>query len=394
MIVFTGAGTGGHVLTAISVIERLRELDPNIPIKFIGSINLQKGRWGQPSIDEILCKRYGIDYVKIRTGKVQRYIEPRTFKLLGYIPLGFWDSFVQIRKLKPKIVIGFGGFTTPPVTFWGRALGAKVFVHEQTLSPGLANRVAALWAHRVLTSFPPELTQFSLRIKKKLIHTGYPVRRIFNITTFNKLVKHIESLPKEQKQVYTKQYLEGLKFFEDKKYLLVLGGGLGSAVLNEFVLQNLEYFAKKTYLFVQTGRSEYFDKLKEAVGKLPKTLRKKVIVKDFLYEEMGYVLSNAGVVLSRSGAGFTYQIGMLGKKAILVPLPFSRGDEQLKNAKLLEQLGLGYVLPQSSLSLPNFEKAYKAVVASKPKLAEIKKIFIKNADYRIAKLLLDEYNKK
>ena len=390
MILFTGAGTGGHVLTALSVIEQLRSKAPEIPILYVGAINLKKGQEGLPSIEERLCKEYRVPFIKIRTGKVQRYIEPRTFKLLAQIPLGFIDALKVVKKYKPLIVIGFGGYSTPPLIFAGKLFGAKTIIHEQTITTGLANYVSSFWADKILLSFKESKDSFPPFVRRKCEYVGYPLRDdIFRVKRFVQLQKILYRYGRS----YPKKYLEQLRKLQYLKrpILLVLGGGTGAKVLNRFVLKYYRELLKNYNLVVQTGD------LKEDLRML-QNLAHKVsnkhyfLVREFFYEEFGYVLNRADYVISRSGAGLTYQLGMLAKPSVLVPLPFSRNNEQFKNAKLLERLNLAVVIPQDRLTLEKVQLALQRLKDLKPSYKKLQAHFPKHAASKIADKLIALYN--
>ncbi len=395
MIIFTGAGTGGHVNTALSVISALYKRSPDVPVLFVGSINLQKGMWGKPSLDEVLVKRAKVRYEKIRSGKLQRFWEWRTLKLAAYIPVGFYDAFFLVKKYRPKIIIGFGGFTTPPLIFAGKLFGAKTFLHEQTTSMGLANRFAGRFVDKVLVSFPPEYVSYPSSLANKVKFTGYPLREVVFIDSFKKLISYTKSTQKLNQ--YSTEYLESLKNFsaiaknKGKKVLLIMGGGLGSSALTNFVIQNLDKLLKDFVCIVQTGNNPLYEKLTGIIEK--EKLSTDCIVVPYINDEIGYIYSISDIILSRSGAGTVYEIGVLKKKAILVPLPFSRGDEQLKNAMLLEKAGLGRILPQNMLNYSNFKKAVRELKNIKCNNSFINQVFVKDAALNIANLLISEYNR-
>ena len=415
-IFLAGAGTGGHVLTALSVYKALLKKDPSLKDKilFVGSINLRKGMEDKPSLEEKLCKEQGVNFAKIRTGKVQRFLTWRTIRLLLQIPLGFWDAFWLVVKNRPKVVFASGGYVTPPVLFWAKVFGAKTFLHEQTMAPGLASRVSAYFADKILISFKQSIRHFKPKLQKKVIYTGYPVQRdIFDVNTFDDLLKLLKDTGeiKNDTQDYLKELenLENAQKLYNKPVLFVTGGSTGAHVINEVIYKNLPDLLEHFVVFVQTGDSTLyndFDKFvqyKQNLQDKGANENKLLIVQKFLAKEMGYVLKKADFVIARSGAGTVYQLGMLGKRSILIPLPKARNNEQYKNALLLKNLGIAKIIKQDKWleidnlaqlllkELENLSSAIKANAVRKNNTYKTKQftgLFPLNADEKIASLIL------
>ena len=413
-IFITGAGTGGHVLTAISIYDAILQKQPKLKgkILYVGSINLRKGMQNEPSLEEELCKERKIPFVKIKTGKVQRFLELRTLKLLLYIPIGFFEAFKLVAKYRPKIVIATGGYVTPPILFWAKIFGAKTFLHEQTMSPGLASRVASRFADYIMVSFKGSIREFkgsehrthgpnAHNKKPKIVYTGYPVQPIFKLKTYRQLIlfikKQAKRLGKNLAELgYTPEYLEQLKFLEttDKPIIFLTGGSTGSHALNEAMFAIFPQLLKDYIVIVQTGDSKLYndyEKFVEFKNYLPQSAKQNLIVKKFLKFEMGYLLHQANLVISRSGAGIVYQLGMLKKPSILIPLPNTSGNEQVKNAKELEKLGIATILYQKDLTPETLlEKINFMLLEFKGKFIPIKtQDFPQNASEKIAKLVVE-----
>jgi len=123
-IIFTGAGSGGHVITALAVIQQLEKIAPRIynKILYIGAPNLTEGNKNNPSFEQVICKKFNIPFVKIRAGKLQRKVSSHSIGQIFGILFSFWDAFWLIKKLKPRIIVSFGGFVSLPLVFWGRLL--------------------------------------------------------------------------------------------------------------------------------------------------------------------------------------------------------------------------------------------------------------------------------
>ena len=407
-IVFTAAGTGGHVVSALSVISQLKKLLPkeaHESILFVGSTNLRYGQAHKPSIEEKLVTQAGINFVKIRSGKLQRIVNwptfLRFFKLGAKIPLGFWDAFWLMRKVRPKVVIGFGGYVTPSVILGGKLAGATTAIHEQTIAPGAANKAASFFADTIFITYPQSVQGFSRFVRKRITHVGYPLRDDFFVT------KSLEELSEFQQKPKLLEFLQRVsKMHKRVPFILIMGGSSGSHVINLAAAKIVPKLAQKAYVLVLTGEPGYYDDfalMQQVVQTLPKKLQSRVFVEKYL-NALPHVLKMVDVVVGRSGAGAVYEFGVLKKPSVLVPLPFTRGGEQKKHAQLLEKIGLGVIVEQSGLfSLDEgllldaiLERLDKAMCAPEFKTSKkyssliknkrlYKKTFVENAAEKIAR---------
>jgi len=230
--------------------------------------------------------------------------------------------------IRPNLIVSFGGYLSLFPVFWGKILGSKIIVHEQTLVPGLVNQFTALFANKILTSWE----NVNFRFNKKVINTGNPIRKsIFTVKT--------ESLTKN--------------FHPNKKNILIFCGNQGSNFVNKCIFEIIEELLKEFNVIHQTGSSSVtmdFQKAMEIKNSLPSHLSMSYTVRDYIEEEIGEALNKSDLVICRAGANTITEILALGKPSILIPIPWTSGQEQLKNAKLVESVGLGILLEQDSLT--------------------------------------------
>lgn len=224
-----------------------------------------------------------------------------------------------------------------PVVFYGWLLRIPIITHEQTVVYGLANRAIERFAKKIFVSWETSLKHFS---SKKAIFTGLPLRA----------------------EIFTRQ--KGKYDFKNNlPTIYITGGKQGSHVINQAVENSLPTLLKKYNLIHQCGSSTVygdFSRLKKIRNKLPPELRKRLILRDYIFhEEIGHVFAAADLVASRAGAHITYEMAALGKPCLFIPLPWAYADEQTKNAQMLVNAGIAEILPQSQLDSDKLLQAIK-----------------------------------
>jgi len=332
---------GGHHSSALVVAEKLREKGHQVfwfghKYSMIGDEN--------PSAEFLEVSQKGIPFVEIRAGKWQ----PRHHFWRNFfrIPLGFGKSFKKLLEVRPDLVVSFGGYLALPVAYSAAFLRIPVVTHEQTTAVGSANKLIAKIARKVFITFENSAKYFS---REKVILTGLPLR---------------ESL-----------FEKGQKFFgNSKKTIYITGGKQGSHVINEAVFQILLELLKKFNVIHQCGSSTLFGDFERALkikgdwGIKGKNYWPKEY---FFEEEIGLVFNSADFVISRAGAHTIYELLVLRKPAILIPIPWSSRGEQLKNAQLLQSLGLAKILSQKDLEAGALEKTITDFVKTLPQRSKL-----------------------
>lgn len=326
---------GGHLTPAIAVLTELKKRGYR-NIVWIGTKHTQ-------SSDRSLSAEFqtvtslNIKFYNLKTGKIIRKWNRSTFlngiKNMILIPFGIIQAFFLILFLRPKLIVSFGGYLSVFPVLWGRIFGSKIITHEQTLVSGLANKVIARFAHKILVSWEESKDFFN---PKKTILTGNPIRREIFISKSNTLTN---------------------EFDKRKPVLLIFCGNQGSHTVNTLIFEILEDLLEICNVIHQTGSSTVtgdFKKAQETKRLLPYSKKSLYSVRDYiLNQEIGEAMQKADLILGRSGANNITEILALGKLSILIPIPWTSGNEQMLNAKLVENTGLGLVLEQNQNLLSN-----------------------------------------
>lgn len=313
---------GGHLTPAISVIEELSRDDQ---VYYFGRKFAIEGD-NAVSFEYKTISDLGVRFIEIKTGRYQRKFTKYTISSLLKMPRGFISAFKELLKIKPDVVVGFGGYVSVPVCFSAKLLNIPIVIHEQTLEAGFANKVLSKVAQKICISFDSSEKFFP---SSKIILTGNPIRSdLFNPTQkYSNLIKPV---------------------------IYITGGSVGSHAINLVVMNSLSKLLQKYTIIHQTGASEEFrdfDKLNALKKQLNKELGDRYILAKFInVEEVGEILKISDLVVGRSGINTVTELITFKKPSILIPLPVSQKNEQYKNALFVNKLGLGEIIEQKNLS--------------------------------------------
>lgn len=345
--------TGGHVTPALAVIDELRKKKNDL--YFVGRKYANRIDRNE-TFEYKEVKARDIPFFHLETGRLTRLVSITVFNEIGLLLKGLLTSSKILKKVKPDVIISFGGYIALPVAIIGKLHNIPIITHEQTIEPGLSNKLIAKFATKVCVSFPKTKEQFG----RKGVVTGNPIRSdVYDIGT-----------PLIQKK-------------GKKPILFVTGGSLGAHRINIHIENILPELLKTFTIIHQTGNvQEYgdFERLSNVAhkGYYPK--------KHISTEDIGWVLNNANVIVSRSGANTVFEIMALGIPAVLIPLPWSARDEQMKHARFLKKSGVAEVFEQdedSKVLLNLINSMYKRRPAYLQNFKKIDKLVKRNAARRI-----------
>ena len=299
-------GTGGHIFPGLAVAEALRERGWRV-------------HWlGAPaSMEADLVPPRGFPFEAVAFGGVRG----KGALTLALLPLrllrAFWQSIQVVRRVKPDVVVGLGGYITFPGGMMATLLGKPLVLHEQNSVAGLANKVLAGVADRVFTAFPKAMP--------KGIWVGNPLRVAF-----------------------TQQAAPAARFTgrSGPLKLLVVGGSLGARALNDIVPQALARLPSEQRPVVthQSGAKQ-IDALRAnyAAAGVDATLTPFI-------DDTATAFAEADVIVCRAGASTVTEIAAVGAAAVFVPFPAAVDDHQTTNARFLVDAGAGWLVPQGELT--------------------------------------------
>jgi len=360
---------GGHFSPALSILEFLQHRGDTVVV-----LGRKKTFEGQEdiSLEYRICEEKKVPFYEIRASRLQRKFTRHTIPSLLKFFTGVHDAYQALKKTKPDIVLSFGGYLSIPIAFSAKVLGIPLVIHEQTQHAGLANKIAAKIAEKVLVTFPSSEKYFP---KKKTVVTGNPLR------------KEIFEIKKTQKVT------------PGKKILYVTGGSSGSHFINELIESVLPELVQEFTVIHQIGDGQAFhdfDTLDMVRNLLPEEVRSDYIMKQFVYpDEIGWILAYADLVIARSGVNTVLELIALKKISLLIPLPHGQAGEQLANARLIKKLGLGDYKEQDEIERQLFLDLIHTLIKKSSQSSEKQGNSIPlDADIRIVKILDSIYEKK
>jgi len=316
---------GGHHNSALVVAKALKKKGYQV-YWFGHKHTMRKDK--SLSLEFLEVTREKIPFFELKTGKFYRAFNP--LQLIKVI-WGLAQSFYLLLKIKPQLVVSFGGYLSFPVCLSSFLLRIPFIIHEQTTRAGLANRILASGAKKILLTWSSSRKYFP---QPKTLVIGLPLSEEFFSA-------------KKPKPLF-KNHLPTI---------LVTGGKQGSHIINKNIEKNLEEILSFANLVHQTGanlRTKDFSRLKKKRSFLSPERQSRYLISKFFFEEkMIQMFKRADLVISRAGAHTVYQLAVLQKASILIPLPWAYNQEQEANALVLKKSGQTLILPQSELKDKN-----------------------------------------
>ncbi len=352
--ILSGGGTGGHIYPAIAIANELKSRFPTAEFLFVGA---------QDKMEMQKVPQAGYPIKGLWIAGLQRRL---TFDN-ALFPVKLLSSLLKsrqiIKKFKPDVVIGTGGFASGPLLQMANSAGIPTVIQEQNSYPGITNKLLSKKANAICVAYE-KLERFFP--KEKIVLTGNPVRQ--------------DLIAIDSKRA------EGLAHFNldpNKKTILILGGSLGARRVNQLIEKELEFFAsQKVQLLWQCGKL-YFEEYQ-------KYNSENVQVMAFI-ERMDLVYAAADIVISRAGASSVSELCIVGKPVIFIPSPNVAEDHQTKNAKSVADKNGAILIRESELDA-NFESTFSDLIANESKQDElsrnIKNLALPNATKAIVEEIL------
>lgn len=314
-LIFAGGGTGGHIFPALAIADEVRTVNPNTTIVFVGT---------KDRIEARVVPQSGFEFRTIWAAGVQRRLSLNNLLVPLKLVVSLIQSFFVIRRVRPDVVVGTGGYVCGPVLFAASLRGIPTVIHESNSIPGVTTRLLAGRAARVFLGFEDAAKRLKRKDNVQVI--GTPTRR------------GMEGAGRD----------EGIKTFGlelEKNTVLIFGGSHGASSLNKAILLMVNTFINAgTQVIWQTG-SEQLEHIRQQLEE-----RRVGWVGSFI-ENMELAYAAADVVVCRAGATTIAEITRAGKAAILVPYPLAAEDHQTHNAMSLVGSGAAVVIRDAELQL-------------------------------------------
>ncbi|MEN8139923.1 MAG: undecaprenyldiphospho-muramoylpentapeptide beta-N-acetylglucosaminyltransferase [Thermodesulfobacteriota bacterium] len=310
-LIICGGGTGGHLFPGVAVAEEFQRCETNGELLYVHT--------GRPTDERVMA---GEDFASepLACQGLKGMGPIAKMRSMLCLPASVVAAFGIIRRFKPDVILGVGGYVTGPMLLAARLRGVPVAIHEQNSVPGLANRLLAPLVQKVFISIPASADYFEGR---DILLTGNPVRRE---------VCALAGAEKEEKHLT----------------LLVMGGSLGAHAINEMMAAGagqLQQVAPKGLRIIhQTGQADV-EMVKKAYAEAGLTAE----VAAF-FDDMPRQIAKADLVVARAGATTIAELSAMGRAMILIPYPHAADDHQLLNGSWLVEAGGASLLEEKGLT--------------------------------------------
>jgi len=316
-IVIAGGGTGGHLFPGIAIAQEFMARDQKNKVLFVGT--------GKPFEVSILAES-GYKHATITAAGIKGLGLARQVLSIAKIPKGILESVLILKRFKPDLVIGVGGYAAGPLVLSAWLLGIHTVLHEQNILMGITNRILSRLADRVFISFNSTRTNNSLN---KVHVTGNPIRR--------EILHYAENQQNRQTE----------NFSQERPFTtLIIGGSQGAHGINLAMMEAVQHIqTKEAFYFIhQTGPQD------EAMVK-DAYQRHGIFgnVQSF-FTDMARQYQRADLVICRAGATTVAEVTAIGKGVVFIPFPFAADNHQVLNARTLADVGASEMILQKDLS--------------------------------------------
>lgn len=359
-IVLTGGGTGGHIYPALAVGKQALQDIPGTSLLYIGTT---KG------LESKIVPAANIPFEAVEITGFKRKLSLDNVKTVLRFVKATSRSKELLRRFKPDVVVGTGGYVCGPVVYAAAKLGIPTLIHEQNVIPGLTNQFLSRYAKTVAVSFEDSVSHFAGR---HVLFTGNPCAT--------------QVLQADRAAGYA-----SLGIRPGEPIVLIFGGSRGAKALNEAVLAmlpGLGTLPDVRFVFV-TGES-YYETIQEQLQSrgLPSNLQ----VLPYLHN-MAQVLAASSLVVSRSGASTLAELTALGIPSILIPSPNVTNNHQEHNARSLAVAGAAEMVLEKELSGERLLNDIRAIITSRQRLDAMKQAALTLGKPESGSLIISELHR-
>lgn len=330
-VLMSGGGTGGHVNPAIAIANIIKKNCPDAEIEFVGT---------KRGIEHKLVPHAGYKLHFIEIQGIRRSLSPSNLKTAYLAVKSFGDCKKIIKKFKPDVVIGTGGYACWPVVRAAASLGIATVLHESNATPGFAIKMLEKKVDKIFVNFEETISQ--LKCPEKAVRVGNPLRGDFSSVDREKARAELGC---------------GEKY---RKVVLSLGGSMGAERINQEVIEMMKSYTSKhpEILHIHgTGAIEY-EETKRMFEEAGLEAYPNLSLLEYIYD-MPQKMAAADVVINRAGAMTLSEIAVLGRASVLIPSPNVTNNHQYKNAHVLETAGACTLIEEKNLGNGRLAEAVK-----------------------------------
>ena len=326
-VILSGGGTGGHIYPALTIADQIKKLRPEAEISFVGT---------KQGLEKDIIPRYGYPLKFIEVAGFKRSLSLDTLRSVGKLFEGLYDAWQIIKRERPNLVIGTGGYVCGLIVFMAALHGIPCCIQEQNAMPGVTNKILSRYVRKVFLGYKEAGKYFPG--KAELVYTGNPIR--------TEILEH-ERLAA----------LKELGLDPQKKTVLVSGGSRGARSSNTAMLEaELALSDRQEVQVLHATGDVNYEKYMAEIAKRG-GVGKNIIIKPYLHN-MPVALAAADLAVFRAGAIGLAELMAKGVPSVLIPYPYATANHQEFNARAVEAKGAARVILDKEL---NGERILEAI---------------------------------
>lgn len=357
-ILLTGGGTAGHINPALAMADYIKEKEEDTKVLFVGT---------EEGMEKTLVPKSGYDIEYIKVHGFERKISVSNIKNVFEILSSVRKTKKIIKRFKPDIAIGTGGYVTGPVLYAAAKMKIPTLAHESNAYPGITIRILAKYVDVTALAF--SAAKPYIKNAKEVVVTGNPLRP--------ELFKTCKAAAREKLSL------------DNRRVILIFGGSLGATRFNEAAVSFISalHDIDKYQIIMSAGKNNHYEKVMNMFSRSGIDLNehKNIRVFEYIYD-MASALSACDLIIGRSGSSVA-EMTALKKPAILIPSPNVAGNHQEYNARAMEKAGAAKVILERDLSARSLYDAVDEIFKNENVYEEMAKsaenIGIKDATARL-----------
>lgn len=315
-LMVSGGGTGGHIYPALALIERLKQVDPDAEVLYVGT---------HRGLENKIVPEAGIDFKTIKIQGFKRSLSADNLKTIYLFLKSIHLAKKMVREFKPDVVLGTGGYVSGSVLYAAAKMHIPTVIHEQNSVVGVTNKFLSRYVDDIAISFEAARDQFPAA---KVTITGNPrAQQVVNrLSDFS---------------------WETFGLSDDKPTMLIFGGSQGAPKINTSVVEAIPTFNARDYQVVFVTGQKRFEQVSRQLEDVK--VGSNVVIKPYI-SNMPDILPKVDVIVGRAGATSIAEITALGIPSILVPSPYVTANHQVKNAQALVDAGAAKMILEDQLT--------------------------------------------
>lgn len=363
-VIIAAAGTGGHINPGIAIANKIKEMDTNSKILFVGT---------NRGLENDLVPRAGYELKTIEAYGIERKLTLKNIKRLYLTIRSIRDAEKIIKEFKADVVIGTGGYICMPVISAANKMKVPTLLHESNAFPGVSVKLLSKKVNAVLLGF--EDAKSRLPKANKIVVTGNPTK-----------IKK-QSFSKEQASNIIKNI--GLK--EDKPIVLAFGGSQGAQSINKSFIDIIKSKKNKNYQIIWAAGPAQYNEIQEQLDNFNINIDniENIKIVPYIYN-MEEIMNIVDLVVCRSGAMTITEISTVGKPAIFIPFPYATENHQEYNAKVLEKVGAAKIILDKDLNADVLNMQIESIISNKDVLKQMGKNAEKLAIHNVTSKIYHE----